>query len=227
MPTPNQSSPPLRRSRTPLAALLVGLATLASGGAVAEGVKLPAKPAAELVKAMQGGGHVIFIRHTVTDKEGADQISAVMGDCSTQRTLSAQGWADARAIGAAFQALRIPVGEVLSSQYCRAWQTAEIAFGRAVQTPALNFEKAEKYTDAQTEAMKKRVVPLLAKAPSAGFNTVIVGHDDPFEAATGHYPEPQGKLVVLKPDGKGGFTLVGGVNPDQWWGIIAANARRS
>jgi phosphohistidine phosphatase SixA len=218
-------TPSVTAPRTPFAALLLALATLAPGQAGAEKVKLPQVAPAVLVRAMQGGGHVIFIRHTVTDKEGADQVSARMGDCSTQRTLSAQGWADARAIGAAFQALRIPVGEVLSSQYCCAWQTAELAFGRTVQTAALNFEKAETYTDAQTDAMKKRVAPLLAKAPSPGFNTVIVGHDDPFEAATGHYPEPQGKLVLLKPDGRGGFTLVGGIGPDQWWAILAEQAR--
>jgi hypothetical protein len=53
-------------------------------------------------------------------------------------------------------------------------------------------------------------------ASPAGFNTVIVGHDDPFEAATGHYPEPQGKLVVIRPDGTGGFTLVGGIDPGFW-----------
>ena len=38
--------------------------------------------------------------------------------------------------------------------------------------------------------MKKRVVPFLSTQPEKGKNTVIVAHDDPFEAATGIYPDP-------------------------------------
>jgi phosphohistidine phosphatase SixA len=201
------------------AAMLAVLA--AAGGVRAEGVKLPEIAPAKLVEALRAGGHVLYLRHAVTDKEGADQVSATMGDCSTQRTLSAEGWKDAQVIGAAVKLLGIPVAGVVSSEYCRAWQTAEIAFGRHVKNPALNFEKAEKYSEAQTRAMKTRVAPLLAQVPPAGFNTVIVGHDDPFEAATGHYPEPQGKLVVLRPDGKGGFTLVGGIDPAAWAALLA------
>lgn len=193
------------------------LAALAiSTVASAADVKLPETPAAALVEALRQGGHVIFIRHAVTDREGADQVSARMGDCSTQRTLSEQGWRDAKAIGTAFANLRIPVAQVISSEYCRAWQTAEIAFGRHVKNPALNFEPAENYSEAQEKAMRERVRPLLAQTPPPGLNIVIVGHDDPFEAATGHYPEPQGKTIVVKPDGKGGFALVGGINPDVW-----------
>lgn len=187
----------------------------------AEVARLPEVAPTKLAADLQQGGYVIYLRHAETDKEGADQINAVMGDCSTQRTLSEKGWQQAQTIGAALRALGIPLADVTTSQYCRAWQTAEIAFGRHVKNGALNFEKAEKYTDNQTEAMKQRLVPLLAKAPPAGFNSVIVGHDDPFEAATGHYPEPQGKLVVVKPDGKGGFALVGGIDPDAWWKLLA------
>ena len=40
--------------------------------------------------------------------------------------------------------------------------------------------------------MGDRVARHLGTVPSAGVNTVLVGHDDPFEAATGIYPEPVG-----------------------------------
>lgn len=203
-----------------VAALVLGLS--APVPVFADSAKLPEVAPGALVTALRAGGYVLYWRHAETDKEGADQISATMGDCSTQRTLSEKGWKDARTVGAAISALGIPVAGVISSQYCRAWQSAEIAFGRHVKNGALNFEKAEKYTEAQSKAMKDRVAPMLATMPPKGFNTVIVGHDDPFEAATGHYPEPQGRLVVVKPDGKGGFTLVGGISPDQWWGVLAA-----
>jgi phosphohistidine phosphatase SixA len=170
-----------------------------------------------LLAALRGGGHVIFIRHTTTEKDYADQVSARMGDCSTQRMLSERGWQEARDIGAAFVTHRIPVGPVYSSEYCRAWQTADLAFGRYIKMPALNFEPAEDYTEAQTQAMRSRVRPLLAAVPTAGYNTVIVGHDDPFEAATGIYPEPMGVAFILKPDGKGGFDILADVKPGEWF----------
>jgi phosphohistidine phosphatase SixA len=180
-----------------------------------------AAPAADrspdaLIEAARAGGHVLFIRHAATETDWADQVSAVMGDCSTQRMLGREGWAQARALGAAFRLHGIPVGAVVSSEYCRAWQTADLAFGRFETAPALNFEPAEEYTHEQTERMRARMTPLLAAPPPAGVNTVLVGHDDPFEAATGVYPEPMGVTFVLRPDGAGGFEVLGSIAPDAW-----------
>jgi phosphohistidine phosphatase SixA len=170
----------------------------------------------ELVDALRAGGLVIFIRHAATEADFADQVTAVMGDCSTQRSLSEAGWQQARAIGEAFERLRIPVGEIYSSEYCRAWQTADLAFGRHRKTADLNFEPAEDYTDEQMAAMRARMTPRLSARPDEGVNTVLVGHDDPFEAATGIYPEPMGVAVVVEPDGAGGFTVLADVAADEW-----------
>lgn len=172
-------------------------------------------PPAELVAEMQSGGNVIYIRHGRTETDYADQISAEMGNCASQRMLSEAGWHDAKAIGAAFKALSIPVGDVISSEYCRAWQTADLAFGTYSKNPDLNFEPAEEYTDAQTAAMRDRTVPHLSAIPANG-NTVLVGHDDPFEAATGIYPEPMGVVFVLRPKGDGNFDVLGSITPDAW-----------
>lgn len=203
------------------------LAALAAAMAVAAPPRLMAgseNPAfkdklsgADLMKALRGGGHVIFIRHATTETDYADQVSAKMGDCSTQRPLSESGWKEARDIGAAFVVHQIPVGPVYSSEYCRAWQTADLAFGRYIKRPELNFEPAEEYTEAQTAAMRNRVRPILSQVPAPGYNTVIVGHDDPFEAATGIYPEPMGVAFILRPDGKGGFDLIADVEPGEWF----------
>jgi phosphohistidine phosphatase SixA len=204
-----------RRLLLALAALLPGLALAADPP-----TDIPnPQPPQRLIEALRGGGHVVFIRHAATQREGADQVSAVMGDCATQRMLSEEGWQQARALGAAFRRLNIPVGEVISSEYCRAWQTADLAFGRYARNAALNFEPAEDYTDAQEAAMRDRVRPLLAAAPPAGRNTVLVGHDDPFEAATGIYPEPMGVVWVVRPGGLNGFTLLGQIRPGDWVGL--------
>lgn len=174
------------------------------------------QPPARLLALLRQGGLVIYIRHATTQREGADQVSAVMGDCATQRMLSEAGWQQARAIGAAFRRLRIPVDQVVSSEYCRAWQTADLAFGRHRRNAALNFEPAEDYSDAQMAAMRNRVRPLLSARPRPGTNTILVGHDDPFLAATGIYPEPMGVTWVVRPGGPDGFTLLGSIGPQGW-----------
>lgn len=173
---------------------------------------------ADLIDALKGGGHVIFIRHAQTEKDYADQIDAVMGDCSTQRVLSEAGWAEAKTIGAAFERLEIPVGDVVSSEYCRGWMTADLAFGRYTQNSDLNFEPAEEYSDEQIATMRDQMTPHLSRVPAEA-NTVLVGHDDPFEAATGIYPEPMGIVFVLRPKGEDGFEILGSIAPDAWGGL--------
>jgi phosphohistidine phosphatase SixA len=173
---------------------------------------------AALLGALKKGGHIIYFRHAQTDKDYADQADPKMklSNCETQRKLSDVGIKQAKDIGAAFTAKAIPVGEVITSEYCRAWKTADLAFGKHQKNPKLNFLPFEDYTEAQVKEMKTNVMPLLTTAPPAGQNTVIVGHDDIFEAATGIYPDPQGMAYVLTPDRKGSFTLQANVLPDEW-----------
>jgi phosphohistidine phosphatase SixA len=171
--------------------------------------------AEDLVAAMQEGGHVIYIRHATTETDYADQVDATMGDCSTQRTLSEEGWDEAKDIGAAFALYDIPVGDVISSQYCRAWQTADLAFGRYEKNADLNFEPAEEYTEEQMQTMRDNVTPHLSAVPPKG-NTILVAHDDPFDAATGIYPEPMGVTFVIRPGGDGEFEVLGHIPPDGW-----------
>ena len=124
-------------------------------------------------------------------------------------------------IGHGFSNIGIPVGAVYSSEYCRAWQTAKLAFGTYTKNADLNFERAEEYDDKQTAAMKARVAPMLSLAPAKGTNTIIVGHDDPFEAATGIYPEPQGVAYLVKPNGDNGFKVLGSISPKDWPNLLS------
>ncbi|EDX84138.1 phosphoglycerate mutase family protein [Synechococcus sp. PCC 7335] len=173
---------------------------------------------AELLSALQEGGHVIYFRHAQTEKDYADQADPNMSldDCETQRKLNDIGEQQAEVIGTAFTEKEIPVGEVITSEYCRAWKTADIAFGRYTKDPQLNFLPFEDYTDEQVEEMRANVMPLLTAVPAEGQNTVIVGHDDIFEAATGIYPAPQGIAYVLTPDGNGEFLLQANMLPEEW-----------
>ncbi|PZD72628.1 hypothetical protein C1752_03464 [Acaryochloris thomasi RCC1774] len=172
----------------------------------------------ELLSALKEGGHVIYFRHAQTEKDYADQADPNLNltDCETQRKLNDVGEKQAKDIGAAFKEKNIPVGEVITSEYCRAWKTADLAFGQHTKNSKLNFLPFEDYTDAQVEEMKANVTPLLTATPADGKNTILVGHDDIFEAATGIYPDPQGIAYVLTPDGSGAFELQANVLPDEW-----------
>lgn len=200
----------------PLKSILSASTILASTASIA--VAEDMSPQA-LVDAMKEGGLVVFIRHAETERDYADQVTADPMMCNTQRVLGEFGWQQAKSIGKAIEGAEIPIDSVTSSQYCRAWQTADLAFGSYNKNADFNFEPAEEYTDEQFAAMRERVRPHFAKVPPAGTNAIIVGHDDPFEAATGIYPEPQGVTFVLRPDGNGDFEVLGSIAPDAWPGM--------
>ncbi|MCK7637833.1 histidine phosphatase family protein [Corynebacterium sp. P7202] len=173
--------------------------------------------AEEVVKDLKNGGYVIFIRHGHTAKDYADQADPNMklDDCSTQRQLDDLGKKQAKEIGEAFKKLEIPVGDVVSSEYCRAYNTAELAFGHYEKNSKLNFEPAEDFTDEQIETMKNNITPMLETVPAEGMNNVIVGHDDVFDAATGIYPEPQGTTYIVKPEGDS-FEVITRITAEEW-----------
>ena len=65
-------------------------------------------------------------------------------------------------------------------------------------------------------AMRDRMTPHLSRGPKEGVNTLILGHDRPFEAATAIYPEPMGIALVVMPKGNSKFTLVGTIESNAW-----------
>ena len=179
----------------------------------------------DLVSALRDGGHVIYIRHAKTVKDWGDQASPDLdlSDCSTQRRLSDEGKADAKQIGEGIKAAGIPVGDVISSDYCRAYNTADLAFGTYNKNSNLNFLPCVECTPEDYKEYAARVSPLMSAKPEAGKNTFLVGHDDPFQGVTmpvvptnGIYPAPMGVAYVAKPMGDGKFELIAKILPNQW-----------
>jgi phosphohistidine phosphatase SixA len=178
-----------------------------------------------LVSALRDGGHVIYLRHTKTVKDWGDQVSPALdlSDCNTQRRLSTEGKADAKVIGEGIKAAGIPVGDVISSDYCRAYNTADLAFGTYTKNSKLNFLPCVECTPEDYKEYATRVSPLMSAKPEAGKNTILVGHDDPFQGVTmpvvpaeGIYPAPMGVAYIAKPLGDGKFDLVAKIKPNQW-----------
>ena len=140
------------------------------------------------------GGHVLLLRHALTDPGIGDPPGFVLGRCSTQRNLSPAGRRHASEIGAAFRARAIPVGPVWSSRWCRCLETAHLAFGRAQPMPMLDsmFREDEASGAAKVEQVKAQVA---ASRESANF--VLVTHGANILALTGESVSP-GEMVLIK-----------------------------
>src|SRR6187455_3274472 len=175
-------------SRTLVGALVAAFAvTLVAGASAA------ARP--DLARDLRAGGLVVAIRHAATDFSMPDQDPVVLSDCSTQRNLSAQGRADARAIGRGVRRLHLPIGKVLSSAYCRTLETARLAFGRATVSPALLNTIASAH-DARWQRQIAAAKRLIGTKPARGTLTVLVTHGILVTEATGQTLE-EGEIIVF------------------------------
>jgi phosphohistidine phosphatase SixA len=191
--------------------LLLALALVGCGGADAPGDER--LDAVELVEALQAGGYVIYLRHAATDRSKEDDVVLDLDDCTTQRNLSDAGREQARAIGRAFRELEIPGDRVLSSEYCRTSETAELAFGDAELEPALTGFPNE--GDADYEDRIQQTKTLLADPPPAGENTILVAHIKNIEETAAITIE-EGELAVFEPLGGTRFRYLGRIPASAW-----------
>jgi phosphohistidine phosphatase SixA len=182
----------------------------------------PKLSGSELVKELQKGGYIIFFRHGTTNEQGEKDVAgADLDDCRRQRPLSDAGQAQTKEIGAAFKALRIPVGEVYSSPYCRCLDTARNIFGKATKSDFLHFAIQLRTTD--RGSITQKLLGVLATVPSPGTNTALVSHTANLQEAVGIWPKPEGVAHVFKPKGDDTFSYVGFIQPEAW----TAEAKRS
>ncbi|GAA5167447.1 histidine phosphatase family protein [Viridibacterium curvum] len=161
--------------------------------------------------ALREGGVVLMIRHAITEPGTGDPPGFRLDDCSTQRQLSAEGRAQARAIGAWLTRLGVQPTAVFSSAWCRCVDTATLAFPAlpVKQLPALNSFFAE--TDGRELAQTAALREALQRIPAGGV-TVWVSHQVNVTALTGEFLA-MGEAVVLKPDGQGGVRVLGRIGP--------------
>lgn len=169
--------------------------------AVARHARAQTADAGALVAAMQRGGLVIFMRHAATVATQID--TGRLGDRAGQRNLSDQGRQQARDLGEAFRALRIPLDEILASPVFRSRDTAELAFGadRIRVTAEL---VADDYTD-NVGAMVAATRRLLTTPPPTGRNRLLIGHRIPLQMVTNRsYSDaelPEGGMALFTPGG--------------------------
>lgn len=153
---------------------------------------------------------VIVVRHASTGPGVGDPPGFRLGQCATQRNLSAEGRAEAVRLGAALRSRGISVHRVLSSRWCRCLDTARLAFGNAEGWPPLDsFFEDRRRAPEQDAAVRAAVA---AHRPGRGV-LVLVTHQVNITELTGIAPAP-GELVVLTP-GAEGFTVRGRIGPDE------------
>ena len=81
----------------------------------------------QILDNLKKGGNLIFIRHAYAPG-GGDPDNFDINDCSTQRNLSDEGRKQSKKIGVFFKENNIPISLVISSEWCRCKETANIAF---------------------------------------------------------------------------------------------------
>ena len=150
----------------------------------------PAAHAEPAALAREMGADVLFLRHALAPGTG-DPANFRLGDCSTQRNLSDEGRQQAREIGDAIRASNLPVAQVLTSQWCRARETAELlALGRPVEEPGLNSFFGN--PDARIPTLD-RLGQALAALPDG--ITVMVTHQVVITAITGQTVSSGGAVL--------------------------------
>lgn len=163
-----------------------------------------------IVQRLREGGYILFVRHASTDFSQNDARMTSFEDCASQRNLTEKGRAEARALGEQVNRLKIPIGEVRASPFCRTMETAQLAFGKAQATPEARGGQVD---DRQRHEPLRQ---LLSSRPWPRQNDVVVSHGNPFYALFGPPYLAEGEIAVLKPDAPSGVAIVGRIRLGDW-----------
>jgi phosphohistidine phosphatase SixA len=184
---------------------------LASVGAGAQG-----NGPDQVVVPLRQGGYVLVMRHASSPATLPTKEQARPGNPTLERQLDDAGRRDAAAMGDALRTLKIPIGTVLTSPAFRARETATMARLDAAKTAdelSDNGQSMQGVTEAQAAWLRAKA----AERPTTG-NTVLVTHQPNLARAFAEWGAgvQQGETVVLRPDGKGGFTVAGRIPIGEW-----------
>ena len=155
---------------------------------------------------LKDGGYVLLLRHVKAG--GADSDDFDLKDCRTQRQIGEAGRKQASELAARFKAAGISHARVLTSQWCRAKQTAEsLGLGAPVEEPALNYYHWRLGSeDAMNDALRAFLREL--QAPPPGEPLILVSHTTAFGIMDVEAP-PSGGGLVLLPNGTAKPEVVG------------------
>ena len=159
-----------------------------------------------LVKELEKGGKLIFIRHAYAPG-GGDPNNFNLNDCSTQRNLNDAGRKQAEQIGKFFRKNKIKIDKVLSSEWCRCKETAKIAFKNFSTNSFLNSFYSPTYAknrNKQIKALKDYI-----KKYQSNKNLILVTHYVLISDVLNYAPS-SGEIVVSDKN----FNMVGTIKID-------------
>jgi phosphohistidine phosphatase SixA len=153
----------------------------------------------------QPGAHAIM-RHALAPG-GGDPAGFDVTDCATQRNLDDRGRDQARRIGEALRERGFTFDTVLTSQWCRCRETAELLnVGPVTEAPALNSFFQDRATrDAQTAATREIIA-------AADRPMMLVTHQVNISALTGQFTSSGEILVIRETDGR--LEVLGSIDID-------------
>ena len=166
----------------------------------------PAGAAEDIWMLLKKPGHIILLRHSNAPGNATERDDMDFKDCSQQRNLDAEGRAQAARIGDEFRKHKIRQVRLISSQYCRAVDTAKLTkLGPVTQNPALNLVYLANPIAMRQAGEKGR--ELLKKLPT-GQLTIVVSHVTNIQAIGGG-ELASGQMAVVHLD-KSGAVVVDG-----------------
>ena len=153
--------------------------------------------------------YAVLLRHARAPGTG-DPANFQLDDCTTQRNLSEAGREQAVRIGDVFRERGVSVRQVLSSQWCRCLETAELMNLGDVKpfTPLNSFFRDNTTTAAQTAAVQDY---LLTQEETPGV-VIMVTHQVNITALTDYVPD-SGEAVVMEVEDQA-LTLHGRLTPE-------------
>lgn len=175
----------------------------------------------DVVPALQKGGYVLFIRHPKTYPDQADTDPLHVDNVKAQRQLNDEGRQQAKDVGAAFRALKIPVASVVSSKIWRAQEAAKLLDVGKVEVTMDVAEGGLVVSPNENQRRAKALRKLLGTAPPAGKNLVIVSHrpnlvDAAEIPGTCFADVAEAEAVIFQPLGDSKFKMVARVPAAMW-----------
>lgn len=167
-----------------------------------------ADPAPEALWSRLGeGGLVVLLRHAAAPGT-FDPPGFRLDACATQRNLSGAGREQARRLGDTLRRRGVEVTSVRSSRWCRARETAELAFGRHEPWPDLDSTAGADRAEVDRRTARLRAAIAGWRGPGA---LVLVTHQFVISAVAGR-AAADAEMIVVAP-GPGGFTVLGAIPP--------------
>lgn len=167
---------------------------------------MPVSHASEVAlwQAARTPGHFVLIRHALAPGTG-DPPQFRIGDCTTQRNLSAAGRVQAQRIGDRLRAQGVRAASVHASQWCRCLDTARLLnLGPVQPNPRLNsFFSDRSQASPQTALLRDWISKQPLTTP-----LVLVTHQVNITELTGVYPG-SGELIIVRRQSDGGLDVVG------------------